>query len=283
MININGEIKESAQISTYNRGLNYGDAVFESIRVINSSLMFWEQHYFRLMSSMRMLRMEIPMNFSPEYLQEQIVATLSSQDLQNKPARVKILVYRKEGGLYLPKSRDVDVVISAKEISSPFFILSSTSYTVDLFKDHFVLSGLLSTLKTTNKITQVLASIYAQENQFDNCILLNEKKSVLEFTNGNLFLVKGNTIKTPPLSDGCLKGIIRGELISIINKLDGFTLEEVSISPFELQKADELFMTNAITGIQSITRYRKKEFKQDIAKTLIGKLNAHSRLVEQAS
>ncbi len=280
MINFNGNLVENVPITTKNRGLNYGDALFETIRVINNSIMFWEAHYFRLMSSMRMLRMEIPMSFSPEKLENQIKDTIKANNLTSSPVKVKLLVYRKDGGLYLPKSREVDVVISVEAIENSFFVHNTENYVVDLFKDHFVLAGMLSTLKTTNKVTQVLASIFAEENCFDNCIILNEKKSVVEFTNGNLFLVKGNTIKTPPLSDGCLKGIIRGELIKMLKKLDDYTLEETSISPFELQKADELFLTNSIVGIKSINQYRKKTYSTTLAKQLIGKLNAQARLAE---
>ena len=112
----------------------------------------------------------------------------------------------------------------------------------------------------------------------DNCLLINTNKSVVEALNGNLFLVKGTTIKTPPLSDGCLKGILRKQIMEIIKLLPDYTLEETSISPFELQKADELFTTNVIKGIQSITKYRKKEFKNDVAKMLLQKLNVKVRL-----
>lgn len=89
----------------------------------------------------------------------------------------------------------------------------------------------------------MVGSIFAHENELDNCLLLNNHKNVVEALNGNLFLVNGSVIKTPPLSEGCMNGIIRKELIKIIEKTEGLTLEETPISPFELQKADELFMT----------------------------------------
>ena len=101
---------------------------------------------------------------------------------------------------------------------------------------------------------------------------------VVEMLNGNIFMVVGNTIKTPPKKDGCLNGILRKKLIEIIGKLEHYQLEEASISPFELQKADELFITNAIVGIQPITKYRKKTYTNTVAKDLIGKLNAAVRL-----
>jgi branched-chain amino acid aminotransferase len=101
---------------------------------------------------------------------------------------------------------------------------------------------------------------------------------VVEALNGNIFMVIGSTIKTPPKSDGCLNGILRKKLIEIIGKLETYTLEESSISPFDLQKADELFITNAIMGIQPISKYRKKEYSTTVAGDLIGKLNAVARL-----
>jgi branched-chain amino acid aminotransferase len=107
---------------------------------------------------------------------------------------------------------------------------------------------------------------------------LNNQKHVVEALNANLFLVKGNVIKTPPLSDGCIKGVMRKQIIDIIKLLPDFTIEESSISPFELQQADELFLTNVIMGIQPITKYRKKEYGNSVAKDLLGKLNVKVRL-----
>jgi branched-chain amino acid aminotransferase len=279
MININGEILEGdSKISVNNRGYQYGDALFESIRVINSKVIFWESHYFRLMSSMRLLRMQIPMHFSPENLENEILKTLSANNLENSPAKVKININRKAGGLYNPEDRNIDYIISCQPLENPFFTIDKSAYEIELFKDHFVNSGLLSTLKTNNKIINILASIYASENKYQNCLLLNEKKSVVEFSNGNIFLVKNNKIKTPPLADGCLKGIVREKIKDILEKSKEYELLEESISPFELQKADEMFMTNAITGIRPVSKYRKKNYASDIAQNLVGKLNAQSRL-----
>jgi branched-chain amino acid aminotransferase len=280
MININGKLllEQEANIDIQNRGFQYGDSVFETIRVLNSKVIFWEEHYFRLMSSMRLLRMQIPLEFSPEFLEKEITNLIHANKLEAKPAKVKINISRKTGGLYRPKHRSIDYFISCQEVGEAFYTLKEQSYEIELFKDHYVNSGLLSTLKTNNKLISILGSIYAEENSFQNCLLLNEKKSVVEFTNGNVFLVKGKTIKTPLLSDGCLKGITRHYVIDILKNLDGFTLSEESISPFELQKADEIFMTNVITGIQSVTKYRKKTYTNEIAKSLIGKLNTRARL-----
>lgn len=280
MINLNGTIleKHKAAISISNRGLNYGDALFETLRVSGGKIYFWEDHYFRLMASMRILRMEIPMNFTQEYLEKQILATIEANGAITGAYRVKILVWRQEGGFYSPTINEIQFSVACSDLQNPFYLLRQNQYEVELFKDHYITSGLLSTLKTNNKVINVLGSIYAKENKYDNCLLLNEKKQIVEALNGNIFLVKGDTIKTPPLKDGCLKGIMRKQILDILADLFDYDVQEVSISPFELQKADEMFVTNVITGIQSITKYRKKQYTNIIAKELLGKLNAKARL-----
>ncbi|MFB9056513.1 aminotransferase class IV [Mariniflexile ostreae] len=279
MINFNGNLSEEKNIiSVDNRGYNYGDALFETLKISHGKILFWEDHYFRLMASMRILRMEIPMNFTMEFLEAQVQDTIEANQLSGKTARVKIIVHRHEGGLYLPETNDVGFIITVKELEHDFFIINESAYEVDLFKDHYISPSLISTLKTNNKVLHVVGSIFAHENHFQNCLLLNTDKKVVEALNGNIFLVKGNVIKTPPLIDGCLKGIMRTQLINVIKTLPDYKFEEASISPFELQKADELWVTNVIVGIQPITKYRKKEFSKDIAKLVLQKMNVKARL-----
>ena len=257
MINFNGELlfEENVKLSPENRGFKYGDAIFETIKVSNNRVIFWEDHYFRLMSSMRMLRMKIPMEFTLEFLEQEILKTVAVQDAAIS-FRVRLNVYRKDGGLYTPKTNKIDYFIDAKANT----YATKDIYTVDVFKDFYNYSGLLSTIKTNNRMVNTLASIYAKENELDNCVLINENKGVVEVANANIFILKGNVVKTPAYTEGCIKGIIRTKVIEIITKNEDFTIEETTISPFEIQKADEVFITNAIMGIQAVTNYKKKTF-----------------------
>jgi len=270
MLNYNGNLVafEDVKITPDNRAYKYGDSVFETIKVINGKLVFWEEHYFRLMASMRMLRMKIPMNFTLEFLEKEILKTVKVTN-SNTTLRIRLTITRKDGGFYLPLTNEVDYLIEYREIR----FLTKDNYKVDLFKDFYLYSGHLSTIKTNNKLIHTLASIFAKENDLDNCILLNERKGIVEATNATLFLIKGNTIKTPLLSEGCLKGIAREKVIKIIESNNDYDIEETVISPFEIQKADEVFITNSIIGIQPITNYRKKTFSTDISKKLAMSLN----------
>jgi branched-chain amino acid aminotransferase len=257
MVNFNGELlfEEHVSLSINNRGFLYGDSVFETMKVSKNKVVFAEDHYFRLMASMRMLRMKIPMEFTLEFMEEEILKTVKVQD-QSENYRVRLSVFRNEGGYYTPEQNAISYLIKAETLD----ILDKEEYKIDVFKDFYVYSGLLSTVKTNNKILNTLASIFAKENELDNCVLVNENKNVVEVANGNLFVVKGNMIKTPPLTDGCLKGVVRKKLIEILEKNADYTLVEESFSPFEIQKADEVFITNSIVGIQPVTHYKKKIF-----------------------
>tara|TARA_Y100000385_G_C13072745_1_gene629851 strand:- start:771 stop:1616 length:846 start_codon:yes stop_codon:yes gene_type:complete len=280
MINVNGIIFEDskAKLSSLNRGFAYGDAVFETLKINNNKPLFWESHYFRLMASMRILRMEIPMNFTPEFLEEQIMSLVNSLSSNAVSYRAKLTVFRDSEGYYTPETNAVSFTISVSELDSDIYKIQDSYYEIELFKDYLIAPNLLSTLKTNNKVLNVVGSIFAKENNYNNCLLLNNNKSVIEALNGNVFLVKGNTIKTAPLTDGCLKGIIREKLIEIISKSSEYVLDESSISPFELQKADEIFITNVIQGIVPVTKYRKKTYTSEVSKVLLGMLNTKLRL-----
>jgi branched-chain amino acid aminotransferase len=135
-----------------------------------------------------------------------------------------------------------------------------------------VQAGMLPNLKTNNKILNVLGSIFAKENDLDNCILVNDNKEVVEALQSNLFLLFGQEIHTPPLTSGCLDGIIRKQIIRLSKDLN-LTLKETAINPFDLQKADELWLSNSIQGIRAVTNYRRKNYQSQLYPKAVALLN----------
>ena len=214
---------------------------------------------------MRILRMEIPAEFTMEFLSEKIAKVAAS----NKNARIRIDVFRKPGGLYIPEKNEIDYFISVKPLEEDIYPFSKKSYRVEIFTDHYMPKGLLSNIKTNNKILCVLAGIYARENDFDNCILINTDKHLAEAVSGNLFLIKGNCLLTPKLEDGCLKGILRKNLLNFARSEKKYQVLEVSLSPFELQRVEEVFITNSISGIIPVTHFRKQTFSVEKTQKLL--------------
>ena len=280
MINVNGKIVSTSEILIENnRGFLYGDAVFETIKVLDNKVLFLEDHYFRLMSSMRILRMEIPMDFTMEFFQEEVLKLVHALNTPVSAVRVRFNVFRDANGKYLPSDRKIGFMASAEVLNASAYTLNSSDYEIELYKDFYVTAHLLSTLKTNNRLVNVTGSVFAEENDYQNCLLLNDAKNIVEALNGNIFIVKDKVVKTPPVSDGCIKGVMRKQIIELLQKHTDYTFEEGVISPFELQKADEMFITNVIVGVQPITKYRKKEYVNTLASDLINKLNAKIRLM----
>ncbi|HEY0046088.1 MAG TPA: aminotransferase class IV [Flavobacterium sp.] len=273
MTSLDGKIIAEDTLQLNNRAFLFGDGVFETMKIVRGKIIFFEEHYFRLMAAMRIVRMEIPMSFTPEYLEEQILDLVSTAGF-SESARARLTVFRNGGGFYMPDSTDVSFVINVLPLPETAYTNNVAPYEVDLYKDFHIAKHLLSTVKTTNKMINITASVYAKENLLQNCLLINESKNVVEAIHGNVFMLIGKRLVTPPLSEGCLNGIMRKQVLGIAGKMEMLEVVEDAISPFDLQKADEIFITNVITGVQSVSRYRKKDFVKTLADKLVERLNA---------
>jgi branched-chain amino acid aminotransferase len=269
MINYQGDIIElkALPVQDVKRATMYGDAVFETIRMRDNKLLFVEDHYFRLMASMRILRMPIPMEFTPEFFVDE--ANRLAEEVAVTDGRLRLQVVRKSEGKYTPDDNNECVWwMELEELSTQDYTWTSNGLKVDLFKDHYIQPGLLSTLKSSNALPYVLAGIFAKENGFDAMLLVNDKKMLVEANAANVFVLKDNILKTAPLEDGPLRGVFRKNLIGWAKEI-GLEIKEESINPFELQKADEIWLTNTISGVQWVEKYRKRTYKGDKAKELI--------------
>ena len=280
MIVLNGSIytdMNSAPASDLQAILMAANPFQESVRVEAGKIIFWEAHYFRMMASMRILRMGIPMTYTMEYLEEQVLLLLQESDLLKKAVQIHFSFFS-TGSI----SRSIPIVPSSflihAEACETMLGVQTSDRSIDLYKDHWVVKGLYGTLEQSNDRLRKLASVYAFENDFEDCVLLNEDKQITETITGAIFVVKGNQIKTPPLTSGCRSSVYRQVVIDLLVKQDGLDLVEDVVSPFELQKADELFVVSLSNGIQSVKQYRKKVFVSTTAKSVFSKFIMGYRL-----
>ena len=280
MIVLNGSIytdMNSAPASDLQAILMAANPFQESVRVEAGKIIFWEAHYFRMMASMRILRMGIPMTYTMEYLEEQVLLLLHESDLLKKAVQIHFSFFS-TGSI----SRSIPIVPSSflihAEACETMLGVQTSDRSIDLYKDHWVVKGLYGTLEQSNDRLRKLASVYAFENDFEDCVLLNEDKQITETITGAIFVVKGNQIKTPPLTSGCRSSVYRQLVIDLLVKQDGLDLVEDVVSPFELQKADELFVVSLSNGIQSVKQYRKKVFVSTTAESVFSKFIMGYRL-----
>ncbi|GCD80264.1 branched-chain amino acid aminotransferase [Schleiferia thermophila] len=276
--NFNGSLLESKQIElpVDNRALLYGDGVFETIRYSYGKLLFWEDHYFRLMASLRIIRIRIPVHWTPEYLRDQIHETLEANHLEKQPARVRLTVWRKPGGRYLPDVHDPEFLITCHRLISDEYEAPENKVTVDIYRDIFKPANLLSNLKLIGSQLYVMASIFADENGLYDALLINDAKQVVESSKSNLFALYGTEVVTPPLTSGALRGVIRQRLLKALPDI-GLKAVEKDLTPFDLLKADELWLTNAIVGIVPVHQYRSKEYSTLKALAALRLLNELAR------
>lgn len=248
----------------------------ESIRIKKGKLLFWEEHYLRLMASMRILRMQIPMDFTLSYLENQLLDYCEKIQPTAFSGVVKIhVVAAKKPTTDLPIPASLFSISAEKGKGN--FSYKHDDHPIDLYKDHYLSKGLFSSLESVHAQWRNMAWVYAYENSLSDGIVLNEDKQLVETLRGTLFLVKGNTVFTPSLASGCRKTVYRSLLTTLLSENDAFELLEEEISPFAIQKADELFVLTGVEGIYSIGQYRKKRFKseqtQKILALLLNKLS----------
>lgn len=236
-------------------------ALTETINVQENQLLFWEEHYLRLMASMRILRMQISLNFTLEYLEEKMMELVQTRST-NFTGRVIIRVTKSNRSTR--KSPLVPSLFSLELIPvKELFSHQKMTSPIDLYKDHYLPMGLYSSLESVHQVWREMAWVFVYENGYSDGILLNEQKRVIETLRGSLFLIKGDEIQTPPITEGCRKNIYRSLMIEILAKSAEFKLTETPISTFALQKADELFVLDGIECINSVIQYRKKSFVTD--------------------
>ena len=137
--------------------------------------------------------------------------------------------------------------------------LNNNGLIIDVFHDHYKPNQFISNLKGGNSLVSVLSSIFADENDLDEAIILNLESNICETTASNIFIAKDKHLMTPPLSSGCVNGIVRKQIVENAS-LWGYSIEEKNMKTIELIKSDEVFLTNSINWLQWVRTYKKKSF-----------------------
>lgn len=258
MINFDGSYYDSlGKVSEKNLSV-LSDAPLhtEILLCSEAGILFWEDHYFMLMATLRKSRVNIPMNYTMEYFQEQINELTNINVEQGSSSLVSIQFYRTLSPNLSQPITDICFFIKTKSN-----VFEKHNMTVELYKDYYINPGEYSNLYQTNYALRDLAKIFAYENQFGGCLLLNHEKSLVESTHGTLFLISADTIKTPDLTSGTVNTVLRSKFIEQIKLEKSLQFEETNIAPFSLQKADEIFTLSLSSGFYNIRQFRKKVYE----------------------
>jgi branched-chain amino acid aminotransferase len=253
-----------------NRAFLYGDFISEFVKISDGKLLLWEEHYFNLMASMRIFRMRIPIEFTQEFLEEEILKVCKENGTSN--AKIKISVFRNPGNEMLTKSTVSYLIDVEKTFSQAEYSWTNDSSEIEIFKDYTINPSFFSQVNS-HKPEEIIAQAFMQENEYDDLVLLNPDKRIARTILGVPFLIQGNHIKTPKIEEGGIRNVTRNHLTKLISKSENFSFEEAEIFPFELQKTDELFICLESEGILSVHQNRKKTYSTEKTKEIFELLN----------
>lgn len=253
-----------------NRAFRYGDALFESIRFCNNKVMFLRDHITRLKLGMTVLRMNLPAEFNTENIHE-LIMQLLKHNTHAPNARIRLTVFRNEGGYYSPETNDISFLIESEEIEGPYE-LNQKGFWVDVYSDLKKPLNKLANLKTANALFYVMAGLAKQSMKLDECFLINDTGAICESISSNVFIVKNGTIYTPPLTEGCVAGVMRKQIMNLATQNKILTFES-AVTINTLMNGDEIFLTNSIKGIQWVGQFKQKYYTNQTAQFFTDKLN----------
>lgn len=269
-VNIDGimKLQDNFVIKSNNRAFKYGDALFETMFSSANKIPLFNRHIERLINSMKILKMEIPDKFTinKDSLFYEITRLLNKNKL-HKGARVRITVYRTGEGLYTPENNNISYLIDASGIENTEYKYNTQGIKIDIFTEILKPQNIFSNLKTTNTLLYILAGIYKKEARVDDVLLLNDNYNVIEALSSNIFIVKDNQVYTPNLEDGCVNGIMRNHIIYIAKK-NNISIKYKPLTLEDIESAEEIFLTNSISGIKWVGGYLKKRYYNKISSLL---------------
>lgn len=271
-INFNGEIvpADSRLLTTANRSYRYGDGLFESMRMMKGKLKFADLHADRLQRGMKALKIDGYSQTDAWFLKTK-AEELATRN-KAKHARLRLTVYRDADGLYTPSQNKMGYSFELQPMDEPRYFLNEKGLIMDVFTELPKPSNYLSGIKTCNSLIYVMAGIYKEQNRLDDVFLLNQNGYLCEASSSNIFIWYNNHLYTPALSEGCVEGVMRQVIINVA-KANNIGVTEAQINPEILYEADEVFLTNAARGIQSVMGFGVKRYFNRLSKGLLDELN----------
>ena len=276
-MSMNGKILPAARgvLQSSNRSFRYGDGFFETIRASRGRILWAGRHFGRIQQTASLLKMILPREFNREYFEQQLLDLYEKNHPGAPAARLRLSFFREEGGFYTPCRPEASFLIESVPLEQQQFVLNKKGLMIGVFPDLRKNQDFLAGIKSCSALVYVMAGIYAETRQWDDCILLNQEGFVAEAISSNLFIMKDQELFTPSLDQGCVNGIMRSVILDIASLLKIKT-HEVMLSPEDLLGADELFLTNTIKGVSWVSGFGPKRYFNRKAPLLVDYLNGYA-------
>ncbi|HUH18497.1 aminotransferase class IV [Albibacterium sp.] len=273
---------EEAIFRVTNRSYRYGDGLFETMRWENREIQLLNYHVDRLQKSMDALKMEGGKLFNSSFIHQKVTSLLEKNQLIESECRIRFSVFRDGEGLYTPQTNQSAYVIEVNKLDKKVNVNNQSGLIVDIFQDHRKPQNSLSNIKSSNAILYVLAGIYRKKHGLDDVLLINESGFLVESSSSNFFVWYNGMLYTPALSEGCVDGVMRRSILEFARENE-IEIIEAQINPHILNEADEIFLTNAIHGMQCVLGYKKKRYFNHLSKDLWQRYEQWQRKIAEES
>jgi branched-chain amino acid aminotransferase len=270
-INFNGKIVDANEpiIAAQNRGLRYGDGIFETLKLKNGHLILSDEHFARLWKGMLMLQFDMPKLLSPEKLEAEILQLAAKNKLT--AARIRLTIIRSDGGIYDAKNNTPNYIIEAIQLPEDNGPLNSNGFQLCIFNDAKKSLDTFSNLKTNNYLPYFMGAIFAKKQQCNDALILNSEGNICDSTIANVFYIKDGNIFTPALTQGCVAGVMRKFLIDKI-RAQNFTVHETVVTKEDILHADEIFLSNSIYNVRWVAGLENKNYTNNTTWKIVEEL-----------
>lgn len=259
-INFNGKLLPAHEpiVAAQNRGLRYGDGLFETMKLVDGRLLHASLHFERLFHGLELLGFEWPRFFTAEHLSSQ-ATELAEKNGHNIAGRIRLTVVRGDGGLYDAVSHAPNWIIETMPAPAGISELNSNGLVLGVFEAARKTADTFSALKTNNFLPYLTAALQAKKQHWNDALVLNAWGRVADSTIANLWWQEGEKLFTPPLSEGPVAGTVRRRLLERLPQF-GWATNEVPADPERLMNADAMFLTNAMFGLRWVGDFNGKQF-----------------------
>ena len=248
------------------RGLRYGDGLFETMKMLDGKIIHEADHVERLLHGMDVLQFDTPKHFTKENL-AMTIKKLAIKNGHEKAARIRLNIFRGDGGLYDAVNHAPNYVIETLPLPEGNGGWNSNGLVAGIYEDAKKNCDILSNIKHNNYLPYVLAALKAKKEKWNDAIVLNNFGRVADTSTANIFLIKNEVLFTPSLAEGCVAGIMRKTLINYL-KENNWLIHETNISAGDLFSADEVFFTNSIYYIRWVQRIGETVYSNGITQKI---------------
>lgn len=257
-IYMNGKLvpEKAAKVSVFDHGLLYGDGVFEGIRSYNGRVFMLDEHIVRLFRSAKAIDLKIPMTQAG--VAKAVVRTCKANRVMN--GYIRLVVTRGVGSLGLNPytCATPQIIIIAGSIQlypKKLYDEGLSIVTVGTIRNHT--ESVNPQIKSLNYLNNILAKIEAINSGCMEAVMLNPQGFVAEATGDNIFVIRGNTLLTPPTWCGTLEGITRNVVMKLAAEA-GMDVREDVMTRYELYTADEVFLTGTAAEVIPVVKIDRR-------------------------